>query len=104
MQSRKLLVKELRSLPRRVSLGFIGGFGGLARIGGFLRLSPIWSWTKPRCQRGLFWARFRSFWVSDFLDVQRKNRPPLMLLMLAWACPLMLLMLAWACRLHLSAT
>ena len=51
-----------------------------------------------------FGLDFGPFWVSDFLDVQRKNRPPLMLLMLAWACPLMLLMLAWACRLHLSAT
>ena len=37
-----------------------------------------------------------------FLDVRSKNRPPLMLLMLAWACPRMLLMLAWACRLHMS--
>ena len=67
--------------------------GGWARIGGFFRLSSIWSWAKPCCQRGLFWARFRSSWVSGFLDVQRKNRPPLMLLMLAWACRLMLLML-----------
>ena len=91
-------MRELRSLPHRVSFGVIGG----VRIGGFFRLSPSWSWTKPRCQRGLFWARLRSFWVSDVLDVQRKNRPPLMLLMLAWACPLMLLMLAWACRLHTS--
>ena len=32
----------------------------------------------------------------------KENRPPLMLLMLAWACCLMLLMLAWACRLHMS--
>ena len=28
-----------------------------------------------------------------FLDIERKNRPPLMLLMLAWACRLILLML-----------
>ena len=77
-------------------LGVIGGCrggGGVAQIRGFFRLSPIWSWKKPRCQRGLFGARFRSFWVSGFLDVQRKSRPPLMLLMLAWACRLMLLML-----------
>ena len=51
--------------------------------------------------KGLFWARFRSVRVSGFLDVQRKNRLPLMLLMLAWACPLMLLMLAWVRRLHM---
>ena len=64
--------------------------GVSAGVGGFFRLSPIWSWAKSCCQRGLFWARFRSFWVSRFSDVQRKNRPPLMLLMLAWACRLML--------------
>ena len=63
-----------------------------AKTGGFFRL-----WAKPCCQRSLFWARFRSFWVSGFLDVQRKNRPPLMLLMLAWACRLMLLMLVVCC-------
>ena len=66
--------------------GGVGGGGGWARIGGFCRLSPIWSWAKPCCQRGLFCARFRCFWVSGFVDVQRKNRPPLMLLMLVVCC------------------
>ena len=44
--SRKLLVKELRSLPHRVSLGLSGrgcGGGGGGKIGGFFRLSPIWT-------------------------------------------------------------
>ena len=50
-------MKELRSLPHRVSLGLSGGGrgGGGPRIGWFFRLSPIWSC----CQRRLFWARFR---------------------------------------------
>ena len=81
-------LKQITKAPRegasfitsQSELGVIWGGGGA-------------SWEKPRCQRGLFWARFRSFWVSGCLDVQRKNRPLLMLLMLAWACRLMLLML-----------
>ena len=91
-------------ITSRSDLGGLSGGRGVGKIGEFFRLSPSWSWTKPSCQRGLFWARFRSFWVRGFLDVQRKNRPPLMLLMLVWACPLMLLLLllAWVCRLHMS--
>ena len=87
--SRKLLVKELRSLPHRVSLGLSGGGG---RIGGFFPLSHL-----ELGKSGLFWARFRSYWVSGSLDVQKKNRPSVMLLMLAWACRLMLLMLVVCC-------
>ena len=66
--SRKLLVKELRSLPHRVSLGL----------------------------------RFRSFWVSGFLDVQRKNRPPLMLLMSVCLCLAKSWYVGSKCASHLS--
>ena len=74
-------------------LGVIrAGCGGAkwGKIGGFFRLTSIWSWAKPCCQRGLCWARFRSFRVSGLLDSQRKKRLPLMLLMLAWACRLLM--------------
>ena len=71
-------------------LGVIRGGGG--RIGGFFPLSHL-----ELGKSGLFWARFRSFWVSGSLDVQKKNRPSVMLLMLAWACRLMLLMLVVCC-------
>ena len=98
-------MKELRSLPHRVSLGLSGGGGegggGGPRFVGFFGYPPSGAGQNPVAKG----ARFRSFWVSGFLDVQRKNRPPLMLLMLAWACRLMLLMLvvSWPRCLGVSA-
>ena len=47
---------------------------GVVRVGGFFPLSPSWSWTKPRCQRGLFWARFPSFWVSGFFGRPKEKQ------------------------------
>ena len=79
-----------------------GGRGG----GGVGQNSWVFS-AIPHLELGKtpFWARFRSFGVSGFLDVQGKNKPPLMLLMLAWACRLMLLMLvvSWPRCLGVSA-
>ena len=34
-------------------MGVPGGGGEWVRIGVFFRLSPIWSRTEPRCQKGL---------------------------------------------------
>ena len=52
-------MKELRSLPHRVSLGLSGGAGGggVAQIRGFFRLSPIWSWKKTPLPKGLVWGQ-----------------------------------------------
>ena len=56
-------MKELRSLPHRVSLGLSGGVrggggGGWAKIRGFFRLSPIWSCAKPRGQISVLWGKW----------------------------------------------
>ena len=86
--------EELRSLPHRVSLGLSGGgCGGGGWVGkiGFFGYPPSGAGKNPVAKGACFGPDFGPFgWL---LDVQRKNRPPLMLLMLAWACRLMLLML-----------
>ena len=58
----------------------LGGYREVARGGGgggqdwrVFSVIPQLELDKPRCQRGLCWARFRSFWVSGFLDVQRET-------------------------------
>ena len=97
MLSLIFVTKAPREGTSQSELGLSGGVPGGGRVGpelvGFSGYPP----SGARQNAVAKWPRFRPFWVSGFLDVQRKKRPPLMLLMLAWACRLMLLMLVVCC-------